>query len=270
MEQVLLDLGAGLRWLRGAGFERLVLLGNSGGGSLSALHQATTGPDTAADGMIALNAHRGRAQVLTDWLDPSVVDEADRDSADPSLDMFVPGNGPPYAADFVARYRRGQEARNRRITTWCEGELRWGRDRAFVVHRTTADPRMLDTSLDPSDREPGCYWGADVRAANYGAPGLGRWTSCRSWVSQWGLHTALGAVEPNLERVKVPLVFIQGTADQGIFPSDVQRMYDAATVADKQLHWIEGGTHYFAGQPRHQLQVWELIDNWLRERGLNP
>ena len=33
-------------------------------------------------------AHPGRAQVLTDWLDPSVTDETDMLAADPALDMY--------------------------------------------------------------------------------------------------------------------------------------------------------------------------------------
>lgn len=33
-ERLLFDIAAGMRYLKGAGFERIVLLGNSGGGSL--------------------------------------------------------------------------------------------------------------------------------------------------------------------------------------------------------------------------------------------
>ena len=64
----------------------------------------------AGDLYVSLQAHPGRPEVLTRWLDPAVTDEADPLSCDPTLDMFDPANGPPYEPDFVARYRRAQEA----------------------------------------------------------------------------------------------------------------------------------------------------------------
>ena len=78
LEHALIDIGAGVRWLREeAGVERVVLLGNSGGGSLMAAYQSqATSPNIegvaggvippaaselgAADLYISLNAHLGR------------------------------------------------------------------------------------------------------------------------------------------------------------------------------------------------------------------
>jgi hypothetical protein len=40
LEHALIDIGAGVKWLRGQGVERLVILGNSGGGSLMGAYQA--------------------------------------------------------------------------------------------------------------------------------------------------------------------------------------------------------------------------------------
>ena len=39
-ERLLFDIAAGMRWLREQGFERIVLLGNSGGGSLLGFYQS--------------------------------------------------------------------------------------------------------------------------------------------------------------------------------------------------------------------------------------
>ena len=61
-------------------------------------------------------AHLGRPEVLTDWFDPSITDEADPASVDSSLNMYDPANGPPYSPEFVKRYRAAQVARNHRIT----------------------------------------------------------------------------------------------------------------------------------------------------------
>ena len=117
-----------------------MILGNSGGGSLMAAYQSqavepiidrpwaarcpTPPLDLpAADLYISLNAHPGRPDVLTAWIDPSVVDEPDPLSVDPELDLFDPRHGPPYDPDFVARYRDAQVARNHRITAWARAEL---------------------------------------------------------------------------------------------------------------------------------------------------
>ena len=293
MEQVILDLAAGVRHLREDGFERVVLIGNSGGGALAALYQAEAEgatirstpagrpPDLtrallpAADALVVLNAHRGRAQVLTSWLDPAVVDETDPLAGDPGLDLFAADRRVPYDRGFVAAYRAAQAARNHRITAWVRARLAEAAaagvaDLAFTVHRTAADPRFLDTSLDPSDREPGTYWGPDVRAANYAAAGLGRQTTLHSWLSQWSLEASQAAAEPNLARVSVPLLVVQGTADQGIFPSDVRAVFEAARMEDRQLHWIPEGSHYFLGQPEHQRLVFDLLERWLGERGMGP
>jgi pimeloyl-ACP methyl ester carboxylesterase len=289
MEQVLLDLAAGVRHLRGLGFERVVLVGNSGGGALAAFYQAQAGRPTVtatpaggppdltaadlppADALVVLNAHRGRAQVLTAWLDAAIMDESDPRARDPELDLFDQRWVPPYDAEFVERYRAAQEARNRRITRWVQERRADGaRDEAFVVHGTAADPRFLDLWLDPSDRAVGTYRGPDVRAANAAATGLARWSTLSSWLSQWALDTTNAAAEPNLAACSVPALFLQGTADQGIFPSDTEAMFAACGSGDRELGWIRGGTHYFDGQPELQARVFDGITEWLHRRKMGP
>ncbi len=143
-ENLLLDLAAGIRFLRDEeGFEKIVMLGNSGGGSLFAYYdsQARTAkggrvasppgggpPDLnkfdlpVTDGYIALAAHPGQGMVLMSCLDASVVDESDPLASDPTLDIYDERKGfktPPaesrYAPDFVERYRTAQRARCARI-----------------------------------------------------------------------------------------------------------------------------------------------------------
>jgi len=108
LDHALTDIGVGVRWLREtAGVDAVVLLGNSGGASLMAAYQARARAGAAdlvpGDLFISLNAHPGRPDVLTAWLDPSVRDETDPTRRDPDLDMFEPAHGPPYLAGFVAR-----------------------------------------------------------------------------------------------------------------------------------------------------------------------
>jgi len=141
-ERVLLDVAAGLAAARER-YDRVVLIGNSGGGSLYTfyLSQASAPAggrlrDTAAgepldlnqfelpgaDAMIYLAAHPGEGWFLLNAIDPSLVEEGDPLSCDPALDLYAPANGfapPPqssrYAPEFLARYRAAQRARVERI-----------------------------------------------------------------------------------------------------------------------------------------------------------
>ena len=142
-ETLLLDVAAGVRYLRGRGFENIIFCGNSGGGSLYAFYiaQSVTAPPgrmtqtpagdpidlnaydlPVVDGYINLAAHLGEGKILMQMIDPSVTNENDPLSCDPALDPFNPDNGyrqPPessrYAPAFVERYRAAQRARVQRI-----------------------------------------------------------------------------------------------------------------------------------------------------------
>jgi pimeloyl-ACP methyl ester carboxylesterase len=283
LENVVLDFAAGVDWLRENGCRHIVLVGNSGGGAIACMHQShaetRTLPDLAAfalasaDALVLLNAHRGRAQVFTTWLDPSVTDERDLEATDPALDMYDARNGPPYSTEWLAAYREAQITRNRRITRWVEDELARlsrldgpVRDFPFVVYRTAADPRFLDLAIDPSDRAAGTYWG-DARAANYMLGGLGRITSLRSWLSQWGYDTSRGSAVEHLRRVSTPVLVLQSTADQGVFPSEAKALHDAAATGDKRLMWLAGATHFFKDQPERLQEMVSTVAEWLSERG---
>jgi hypothetical protein len=142
-EIALHDVAAGIRKLRAQGFERIVLLGNSGGAGLLSFYnqQSRTGPAERiertpggrptklreaalpeVDGMVLVSPHPGQRILMLNSLDPSVVDEDDALSCDASLDPFSASNGyrkPPesasYVAEFIARYREAQRARCSRI-----------------------------------------------------------------------------------------------------------------------------------------------------------
>jgi pimeloyl-ACP methyl ester carboxylesterase len=285
LDHALAEIGVGVRWLREqAGVERVVLLGNSGGGSLMAAYQsqavepnvrpvAGMRPVEAIEGLpagdlfIALAAHSGRPEVLTAWMDPSVTDETDALSVDPALDPFDPGNGPPYGAAFQERYRAAQRARNERITDWAIAELAAlrgtrARDRLFTVHRTWADLRMIDPSIEPSDRRPNrCYQG-DPAKANYGVFGIGSLCTLRSWLSMWSLRTSQCVAGPHLARITVPSLVVHATADECVYDSDARAVYGALAAGDKRLEFVKD-EHYLRGS---RPQVADLIDAWVRER----
>ena len=292
MENCVLDIGAAVGFLRDRGYERIILAGNSGGGGLTAFYQsqaesptvtqtpAGDPPDLTAaslsgvDALVELMAHPGRAIVYSEWLDPAIVDEHDPSQRDPSLDMFNPDNGPPYSPSFLARYRAEQLGRNRRITSWVRERLAdlektpdQAQDLPFVVHGTTADPRFLDVTIDPSDRVPGTMWGPPAEA-NLLPASLGHHTSLRSWLSQWSVDDSNCDGPYHLTRVSVPTLVMYGTADQVCFPSHAQVMYDAVAHPRKSIIAVEGGTHYLQGQP---VQIDFLADtalSWLDTQGV--
>ncbi len=293
LEHALIDIDAGVRWLREeAGVEQVVLLGNSGGGSLMAAYQSQATepniqpvaggriPDAAsqldpADFYVSLNAHLGRPEVLTAWMDPSVVDENDPASVDPSLDMYAEANGPPYTPEFVARYRAAQEARNHRITAWAYSELERIQavamyDRVFILPRVWADLRLMDGALDPSDRQVGLCYAGDPRWANYSPFGIGHANALRTWLSMWSLEASSCRGAPHLARISVPSLVIQSMADTGVFPSDAQTIHAGLAAEDKSLQFMPGD-HYLtdaASSGRGQSardEVTERIVGWLRD-----
>ena len=285
LDHALAEIGVGVRWLREqAGVERVVLLGNSGGGSLMAAYQSqAVEPNVrpvagmrplaaiedlpAGDVFIALAAHSGRPEVFTNWLDPSVTDESDPVAADPALDPFNTDNGPPYSGEFQRRYRAAQRARNERITDWALAQIdalseTRARDRLFTIFRSWADLRMIDPSIEPSDRRPNwCYLGDPVRA-NYGVFGVGTVSTLRSWLSMWSLRTSQCIAAPHLARITVPALVVHATADACVYESDARALYDALAAQDKTLEFIKAD-HYLQEPEGSREQAADLIAAWV-------
>ncbi|HEV2651892.1 MAG TPA: hypothetical protein VGU69_11585 [Rhizomicrobium sp.] len=285
LEHALIDIGVGMKWLREQGVEKIVLLGNSGGGSLMGAYQAEaqklTLPVegvvkaeleklTKANLYISLNAHPGRPEVLTGWMDGSVIDETDPTKRDPSLDPFNPDNGPPYWQEFITRYRAAQVARNQRITDWAKAELKRLNaagvpDRIFPLFGTWADLRFMDPAIDPSDRPcPGCYRGSPT-VANRAPSGIGRANTLKTWLSMWSLETSQCRGEAHLKTIELPSLVIQSTGDMGVFPSDAKLIFEALGSKDKTLK-MPKGAHYFEDAPHYRGEVADTIAAWLETR----
>ena len=213
-EELVLDIAAAVKFLKSRGVQRVILAGHSGGGSLMAYYQAqaeTAPPNRVketpagdppnlnnfdiprADGLVTLNAAEGEGLHIAHHLDPSVTDENDTFSYDPSLDLYNPDNGfrvPPgvtkYSPEFLERFQKAQQERARRLVEIARGYIReqnYYRDlmkspafqkldskdqlmierraqfeKPMLVYRTRSDPRYFDLSLDPNDRTPGHYF----------------------------------------------------------------------------------------------------------------
>jgi len=288
LDHALADIGTGVRWLREeAGVETVVLLGNSGGGSLmSAYHSHAVHPNvvpiagmrpargldelSAGDAFIALAAHPGRPDVLTNWMDASATSERDVTATDPSLDLWNQENGPPYSPEFLERYRAAQVARNQRITDWAKDELARVSaagltDRLFTLARTWADPRMVDPSIDPSTRKPNwCYMG-DPGRANRSTWGIGGSSTLRTWLSMWSLETSQCRAEPHLANLHIPTLVVSADSDTGVYPGDAKAIFAAVAAADKSFASLPGD-HYFAEPDDARDTVADLLAGWVSER----
>lgn len=176
-EQAILDFAAGQVFLREWGFDSVVAIGHSGGGTLAAfyieqaalppaerLFQTPSGrpvPLAEADmplpnGFVALAPHPGQGALLQRVIDPSVLDEADPLSRDPNIDPFDPANGfvdapetSCYATDFIAAYRSAQRARIRRIDT-VAAELIAARRGAAAEFRAGRDTGRRRAAVAPA------------------------------------------------------------------------------------------------------------------------
>jgi pimeloyl-ACP methyl ester carboxylesterase len=287
LDHALVDIGVGVNWLRDVqGVENIVLLGNSGGGSLMAAYQSQAEEPNvtplpgmrpaagvtelpAADGYVASAAHPGRPDVLTAWMDGAVVDENDPVATNPELDIFDARNGPPFSPEFVERYRAAQLARNHAITDWVENEMErvsaaGFSDRPFTVMRTWADPRMVDPALEPTKRPPNmCYAGEPVRAKR-SAHGIAAACTLRNWLGMWSLRHAQTRAEPHLARIDCPALVINAEQDTGVFPSDAQRIHDALASSDKTLTSIDTD-HYFT-TPGARSEQADTIAKWIAKR----
>ena len=324
-EALLLDVAAGVSFLRGRGFEHVVLIGNSGGGSLYCYYiaQASTPPpgrrrETPArdpldlnavdlpsvDGFVMLAAHLGEGRILMQMIDPSVIDETDPLSCDPTLDPFNPQNGyrhPPdssrYDPSFVQRYRQAQRERVARLDAMARHHLaqrsqaraalrapdfsaRSAGEQArllrrsvihphMIVFRTEADLRSFDLSLDPSTRDAGSLFSYRPDLTNYMELGFARVSTPRAWLSTWSGLASNAAVEVNGPHVTVPSLVVSYTGDNAIFPSDAQAAYAAIGAADKQITSAPGDHYGFGVGTQERTGAPVALDQlvaWLRER----
>ena len=290
-EQAILDLAAGMSFIRRHGFDTILSLGHSGGATLAAFYcqQAALAPSSRLtatpsgrpvpladaemplpDGVMFLAPHPGQGQLLQRVIDPSVIDESDPRSIDPALDPFDPRNGfrdapnsSDYAPEFVARYRKAQVARIRRIDAAAaviikesqaanrafktDGNPRNRRaalaPRLILVHRTDADLRNVDLSLDPNRRPYGSLFGRRPDLTNSGLVGFGRLSTAEAWMSTWSATTTNADFAACAPGVTVPTLLLEFSGDQASFPADIAHFASLLGASDLEIDQIDG-THF--------------------------
>ncbi len=292
MEKVVLDLGAVVRDAKERlGYKKVILGGWSGGGGLSLFYQAEASDPTVthtpagdpldltaaglipADGVMLLAAHLSRNLTMTEWLDPSISDESRPFARDVEWNLYDPANPnrAPYSADYQEEFRKRQIARNDRISNWCLEQLdalrRAGKpnhERCFTVQGTMAAPLWLDPTIDANGRKPQWCFLGDPEVVNDGPVGLGRFTTLRSWLSQWSYSYSNADGLKAAAKLKAPLLVIENSADDACTPSHAARLIAAAGTKDQTHHVIEGANHYYFGQPELGQQAAEHVAAWLK------
>jgi pimeloyl-ACP methyl ester carboxylesterase len=303
-EELLLDIAAAVRYLKKErGFKRVVFTGQSGGGSLFAFYQsqAETAPPNRyketpagdppdlnkhemipADGIVILNANEGEGLHLTHHLDPSIVDESDPLSVDPSLDMYNPANGfkmPPesskYSPEFTKKFREAQWARAERLTERARGHIR---ERAFyrallkqpgfeklpleqrleierraehlpimVLYRSEADLDYTDQITRPTDRAYGSNRSDRPDVFNLEPEARTRSIRPDVFLSTMSGPSSRARLHENIKKVTVPTLVLVGTADRGTYGWEQEKTYESAGATDKSIVKIEGADHAWQG-----------------------
>lgn len=322
-EPLVLDVAAGIRFLLDEGCERVVLLGNSGGGTLATFYQwqarATPGRRLthtpagdpfdlnafelpAAAGIAVVGGHVGEGLLLGKMIDPAVVDENDPLASDPAVDLYDPSNGfrPPPASSsydpaFLTRYRSAQVARMARLDAVAESLIGRQREAAellphavgnaalrlerqarmgwhMVIYRTTADPAMVDLSIEPDDRVVQTYSSRRPDLENFGPNGFARYVTPQAWLSTWSASRSAARTIDNLAQIDDPLLVVHYAADAGARLGEVREMLDRSAAADKQLVTVRNADHYgFAidsegnSGPRSQVGT-DAVVAWMAER----
>ncbi len=294
-EKAALDVKAVVDDMKRRGAESVVMLGNSGGASLTALAHVEFG---VGDGWVGLAAHPGEGVSMAQLIDPSVADESDPFSVVPELDMYNPDNGwrpwpnqSTYDKGWLETYRAAQLARVARIdaiahesiefseaarhrsaaidratdpATWRHWQARAVWSKYMVIYRTLANPAYLDLSIDPDEREMGSLFAhPDPMEGNYRRNGLARTMTARGWLSTWSALSSRAKMADNMPSIRVPTLLIHPTADTEIRRREAKAIYDASGASDKTFVEMPGAPHYLEG---HRPEALRIVAEWLDKR----
>jgi hypothetical protein len=218
---------------------------------------------------VFLAAHPGPGLILQRCIDPAVASETDPSVTVTSLDLYDPANGfepstpVRYPEEFLIGYRqaqwqrvaridayaralveRRQSAKSRGATSHNLADVRAGLvTGVLTIHRTDADPRCVDLSLDPSDRPYGSVWGRRPDITNFGLTGFGRLATAEAWLSTWSANSSRARFVDCAAEITTPTLFIEFTGDQIAMPADSAAMF-ASIASDRKDHQRIRGTHF--------------------------
>jgi len=109
----------------------------------------------------------------------------------------------------------------------------------------------------------------DPRTVNVGPVGLARYSSLRSWLSQWSFDLSNAKGPMNAARIrKSPVLQIVNGADDAVPATHNPAIRDALATTDKSYVEIERATHYYLGQPELLAACIDAVRGWCTERRL--
>lgn len=276
------------------GAQAVVLLGNSGGGSLMAMANAELG---IGDGWVGMAAHPGEGVFMLQVIDPSVADEHDPFSTVPELDMYHPDNGwrpwpepSTYDPAWLERYRAAQVERVARIDAIAKASLadaaevvpalgdvdksadpaRWRElrrravfTRYLTIYRTLADPRISTSRSIPTSAR----WDRCSRFRIRSTPTTGgvvsRTMTARGWLSTWSGLSSGAKLADTLPQVTVPTLLVHPTGDTEIRVRQAIEIVEAAGADDVTYIEMKGAPHYLEG---HRPEAMAHVAEWIGER----
>ena len=86
----------------------------------------------------------------------------------------------------------------------------------------------------------------------------------RTWLSMWSLSESHCRGVPHLNRIEIPALVLQSTADTRVFPSDAKAIYDALGANDKLLEMVPGD-HYLETPENARDDAADRLAAWLSE-----
>ena len=194
--------------------------------------------------------------------------------------------GPEFSDDFLKRYRAAQGLRVERLDRITRERIRLrnvaraaarktgsAADRRaatatdfMLIYRTDADPRYVDPSIDPSDRDYGSLWGRRPDIINYGAVGFSRMVSPEAWLSTWSGNASQAEIARTGKRMTLPALVVEYRGDNAIFPSDTQHIVDSLGSKEIVRKSVPGDHYGFPAETGRDAAVEEVIA-WLRKTG---
>jgi acylglycerol lipase len=76
------------------------------------------------------------------------------------------------------------------------------------------------------------------------------------------VHTGMGRVTAEADRITLPILLVQGSADRLVDPDGARMLYDTASSEDKQIEIYEGFYHEVFNEPEHD-RVLRDVETWL-------
>jgi alpha-beta hydrolase superfamily lysophospholipase len=109
----------------------------------------------------------------------------------------------------------------------------------------------------------------DPLTVNTSPVGLGRFSTLRSWLSQWSYDLSNAKGPKNAARIKkTPVLQIENDADEAVPATHNPTIRDALATPDKEYLTIEDATHYYLGQPELLKICIDTILDWSKRHKL--